>query len=190
MINIWLRDGVTYPEIIKQLGDQGKDLTVDNVSQWKKRAHQDWLLEQAFLERTRIRQDSASDLGHDYDASELNHAALQLGSLHIFEALRDLGPGTLDQKLGGDSAAFTRLLNCLARVSKETMLLQKYRDACAQARAVIKNMRDPNRKSTEAENRALVRKVGEILGLSSPDDPEYHDPDLRKPAGQEHGCGI
>jgi hypothetical protein len=189
-INDMIQDGVPYPAIIKSLGTDGEGLIPSNLTHWKNGGYQDWVVEQAFLERTRIRQDSASDLGHDYDATECNHAALQLGSLHIFEALRDLGPGTLDQKLGGDSAAFARLINCLARISKETTLLQKYRDACAHARNVLKNMRDPNRKFTEAENRALVRRVDEILGLVSPDEPEHHDPDLRKPAGHEQSPGI
>jgi hypothetical protein len=170
-INIWLRDGVTYADIIERLGDLGKDLTIDNVSQWKKRGYQDWLLEQAFLGKIRSRQETPSDLARDFDATEVNHAALQLGSLHIFEALRELGPGTLDEKLGGDSAAFSRLINSLARVNRETLEVQKYRDACAQARAALKPRLDSNRKFTDAENRALVRRVDELLGIVSPDPP-------------------
>src|SRR5712664_4015040 len=42
-INHWLLDGVSYPEIIKRLGDHGQDLKPDNISQWKKRGHQQWL---------------------------------------------------------------------------------------------------------------------------------------------------
>ena len=68
----------------------------------------------------------------DFDGTGVNQAALQLGALHIFEALRDLGPGSLNEKLGGDCMAFARLLNALARVSRESMLIQKYREACGQ----------------------------------------------------------
>jgi len=74
---------------------------------------------------------------------------------------------TLDQKLGGDSAAFARLLNALCRASKETMLLQKYRDACAKARAALQTLHDPKRKLTDDERRSIVLQVDDILGLSS-----------------------
>jgi hypothetical protein len=72
----------------------------------------------------------------------------------------------LDRRLGGDSAAFVRLINALVRASRETMLVQKYRDTCARARAALREL-DPKRKLNESETRAIVRKVDEILGLAS-----------------------
>jgi hypothetical protein len=77
----------------------------------------------------------------------------------------------LDLSLGGDSAAFVRLMNALARASRETMLLQKYREACARARAALQPMKDPKRKLSDDERRHLVLQVDEILGLPA-DDPE------------------
>ena len=94
-----------------------------------------------------------------------------IGTLYIFDALRDLRAGSLDNKLGGDSAAFARLLNALSRASRETLQLQKYREACAKARAALQPLRDPKRKLTENENRSLVLLVDNILGLPSQDDP-------------------
>jgi len=163
----WMLDGLSYPDIIQQLGPDGKDLNPGHLCEWKKRGYQDWLLEQAWLAETRARQEPAADLSADFDATQLNHAALQLGTLHIFEALRDLGSASpppsprpangaavpsprregqgegefnppadsasqlenrnsrirnprsqLDLKLGGDSAAFVRLINALARASR------------------------------------------------------------------------
>jgi hypothetical protein len=71
----------------------------------------------------------------------------------------------LDLRLGGDSTAFVRLINALARASRETMLVQKYRDACARARAVLRELKDPKRKLTEDERHHLILQVDEILGL-------------------------
>jgi hypothetical protein len=45
------------------------------------------------------------------------------------------------------------------------LALQKYRDACLQARAEVAKLRDPNRKLSEAETLAIVDKVDEILGF-------------------------
>ena len=56
-------------------------------------------------------------------------------------------------------AAFVRLINALARPSRETMLVQKYRDACARARAALQNLKDPKRKLTESERRAILLHV-------------------------------
>jgi hypothetical protein len=169
-INVLIQDGVTYPGIIERLGEDGKGLSTSNVSRWKDGGYQDWLLEQNWLADTRARQESAADVIGDFDATQVNQAALQLGALHIFEALRKLGPGTLDQKLGGDSAAFARLINALARASKETLQLQKHRESCANARAAIQNLRDPKRKLTEEERRSLVLAVDDILGLPPDND--------------------
>ena len=89
-INLMIQDGVPYPAIIHQLGPAGHHLNAMNLSRWKDGGYQDWLLEQAWLAHTRARQEPAADLSTDFDATSLNHAALQLGTLHIFEALRDL----------------------------------------------------------------------------------------------------
>jgi hypothetical protein len=168
-------DGVPYTEIIKRLGDPASHLKPDHLSEWKKRGHQDWLLHQDWLAERRIRQESAADLVQDSDATQVNQSALQLGTLYIFDALRDLQAGSLDDKLGGDCAAFARLINALSRASRESLQLQKYRDACVQARAALQPMRDPKRKLTDEERQAIVRNVDEILGIvprspSTPDD--------------------
>jgi hypothetical protein len=140
-----------------------------HLSEWKKRGHQDWLLHQDWLADRRIRQESAGDLLDDCDSNKVNQGALQLGTLYIYDALRDLRAGGLESKLGGDSAAFARLLNALSRASRETLQLQKYRDVCDRARAALRELKDPKRKLNQSETRAIVLKV-DILGLRS-DDP-------------------
>ena len=166
-INQMIDDGVPYGEIIETLGEEAKGVSISGLSRWKDGGHQDWLAEQAFLEQTRLRQEITQEMVQDFDGTQVNHAALQLGALHIFEALRDLGPGSLDKKLGGNCGAFARLVNALARASRETMQLQKYREACAEARAKVRELKDPKRKLTEDERRAIILQVDEILGIGS-----------------------
>ena len=140
-----IQDGVSYPAIIESLGDAGKQLNVVNLCRWRRGGYKDWLLEQSWLADIRTRQESAADLTSDFDATHVNHAALQLGSLHIFNAMRTLAPGMLNKKLGGDSAAFARLIHALARASRETTQLQKYRETCAKVRSALEPLRDPKR---------------------------------------------
>jgi len=47
------------------------------------------------------------------------------------------------------------------------MQLQKYREACAEARAKIRDLKDPKRKLTEDERRAIILQVDEILGIGN-----------------------
>lgn len=165
-INVMIRDGVPYREIIEGLGKDGQELCISSLSRWKDGGYQDWLVEQAFIERIRARQETPGELVRGRDTTEVNQAALQLGTLHIFEALRDLGPGSLNDKLGGDCAAFARLLSALARASRESMELHKYREACARARTALQPMKDPKRKLTDSERRAIVLEVDNILGVN------------------------
>ena len=204
-INTLIQDGYCYPDIIEKVGEAAKDLNPMNLSRWKDSGYKDWVLQQTWLNHTRQRQEPASALCTDFDATELNHAALQLGTLHIFEALRDLHPALensaaalstpedkdqkadavpaienqnskiqnlarprsqLDFRLGGDSSAFVRLVNALARASRETMLVQKYRETCTRARAAMQPLKDPNRKLTHEETQAIVHKLDQILGFA------------------------
>jgi len=179
-LNQMMLDGVSYAQIIKRLGDPASHLKPDHLSEWKKRGHKDWLVQQDWLAERRARRESAADLIQDCDATQVNQSALHLGTLYIFDALRDLRAGSLDDKLGGDSAAFARLLNALSRASRETLQLQKYREACAKARVALQPLRDPKRKLTENENRSLVLMVDNILGLPSQDDPSPSSEALAK----------
>ena len=48
-LNQMMLDGVSYPQIIKRLGDPASHLKPDHLSEWKKRGHHDWLLQLLFL---------------------------------------------------------------------------------------------------------------------------------------------
>ena len=219
-----LADGVRYRDIIQRLGDYGQGLKPAHLSEFKKHGYQDWLLQQAWLDQTRARQEPATGLAGNFDATQLSHGALQLATLQIFEALRDLGMATspgrasvpaspisasplppstpddgepaapnqklkiknqkslLDFRLGGDSAAFVRLIHALARASRETVLVQKYRELCTAAHAALAPLNDPDRDLTEEETLAIVRRVDRILGF----EPSASLPDHLKNSVSKH----
>jgi len=91
-INQMLEDGVRYVQIKENLGDHGKDLTLDNISQWKKRGHQLWLKEQFWREEMRARMDAFTDLLGNGDPAQLPIVGLQMSLTQLCEQLRDLGP--------------------------------------------------------------------------------------------------
>src|SRR5712691_1319531 len=54
-INLMLRDGLPYAEIVVRLGQAGTGLNKDNLSRWRKAGHQDWLWQQRWLAATATR---------------------------------------------------------------------------------------------------------------------------------------
>src|SRR6185295_5353645 len=123
IINEMLRDGFSYPAIIRKLKTLKPPLPhkiiESNLSRWKAGGYQDWLKEQLWLEQTRARQEIALDMVRDFDATQVNHGALQIVTLRFFEAMRDPGPGSLEQKLGCNPVVFARIVSALCRASRE-----------------------------------------------------------------------
>src|SRR5437867_1469738 len=114
-LNLLLQDGLSYRKIIQDLGPDAKGLIERNISTWHHGGYKDWLKEQQWRENTRMRHESASDLIDKLDLGKVNQAALYVATLQIFDALRNLGTTGLNDKLGGDCAAYARLINALSR---------------------------------------------------------------------------
>jgi len=172
LINQMLSEGSTYALVCQRMREHGVCLNAENVSNWHNGAHQDWLLHQEWREDTRTLRDDALELSDGSEPSRFNQAALHLASIQIFAALRHLPRGPLEQKLGGDSGSFARLVNALSRATRETLNAQKYLDACTQARAILQRVvKDPKRKLDQEETRAIVRAVDRVLGLNFEDEP-------------------
>jgi hypothetical protein len=57
------------------------------------------------------------------------------------------------------------LVNSITRLSREGLSHQKYREACAQARAELSKLKDRSRKLSEEETLAIVDHVDRILGF-------------------------
>jgi hypothetical protein len=179
-INQMLRDGVPYRVIIENLNQHGAaplpdHITEHHISEWKKGGYKDWLDDQFWREEMRARHGSFSGLLGDADKIQLPEGGLQLAAIGLCELLRDVSRAVEDKK-AADPDKYIRLANSLARVSRSILGLQQYRDACSRARAAIQQLKDPNRKLTDQETRALVRRVDSILGLQSMDDSEGHAP--------------
>ncbi len=170
-VNSMLDDGATYGAIIEELNKSTNPplphpVTEDNVGTWKEGGYQDYLRNQQYLDEIRLRQYPSEDFAQNFDATSVGNATIQLGMLHVFESLRALGSGKLD--LSNDPMAFARVMNSVARASRELMLLQKYQDANALARLKLQPLLDPERELTDSETKAIVSQVDKILGLSGP----------------------
>src|SRR5437773_11119573 len=64
-INHMLDDGVTYNTIIERLGEAGKHLNQDNISNWRLGGYHDYLKAQLINDRARTQTEAASDVVRD-----------------------------------------------------------------------------------------------------------------------------
>ena len=157
-INHWLDQGHTYPQIIRDLGGEAKDLKPNHLSQWRKGGYQDYLREQDWRAELRSLRESASDLAELCTGHQFQETLIQLALTEIFRALK---AGTVTS----DSPNYIRLFNALARLNREALLLRKYNDLCAKAQAAELPRLDPNRELAEKERDMLWAGVQRAFGF-------------------------
>jgi len=177
-----LDDGHPYRAIIEKLQEPGAPplpyaITEHNLSEWKDGGFQDWLKNQFWQDELRTRCDTFTGVLEGTDPVQLPEGGLQLAAVGICELLRDLSAPPAESEADPDK--YIRAANSLARLSRSILQVQHYRDACPKARAALPERKDPNRKLTESETRAIVRHVDRIMGLSSESEKEDQKP---KPA--------
>ena len=166
-INRLLHDGATYAAVAERMAEQGVLLNAENISNWFQTGFQDYLDQLDRLDYQRARYETAADLLQNTDTARLPEASLQTAAAQIFDLLGRFTPAALAQNIANNPDQYTRLLNALSRITRESLTLQKYRDACAQARQHLQELKDPKRKLTDEERLAIVHQLDEILGLPS-----------------------
>src|SRR5438552_958420 len=76
-LNQMIADGVEYKDIKENLGDHAKDITVDNISEWKLHGgYKPWCNEQIWREEIGARIETFSDLMAGGDPVKLPGAGL------------------------------------------------------------------------------------------------------------------
>src|SRR5258705_10604457 len=83
-INRQLDDGVPYKVIIEKLGEPGKHLNEDNISNWRLGGYQDYLKAQAINDRARFQTEAAADVLRDrggVDPVQIQRACQQMALL-------------------------------------------------------------------------------------------------------------
>ena len=173
-VNNMLRDGVSYPEIRRKLLDMGhsefEDISDKNICNWKAAGYRHWLHEQEWREdMQQTRAEALEFIGAD--EAKLEQVTLKSASMRLYQIFKQFNAVDFSASLQKNPEAYTRLFSALPRITREALRYQKYRDACAQARAEVQKLYDPNRKLSDSERRAIVRHVDDILGIR-PFDPE------------------
>jgi hypothetical protein len=157
-LNQMILDGVSYPDIIARLGDAGKDLKPDNISQWKKRGYQDWLLYHEWLEDISCKSEFSNDILAAPDSISMHQAGLRVAASQMFDQLRLFkAKSDGEASISSQPEKFARLVNALSRLSREALVFKKYEDARQkeQQHAVALPQLDENRDLNENEENLI-----------------------------------
>jgi hypothetical protein len=171
-VNSLIRDGLPYGQIRQKLLDSGhselNDISEKNISNWKTAGYQRWLREQEWRDDMQQTRAEALEFS-DADDARLEQVTLKTASMRLYQLFKQFDAVDFSIAVENKPEAYTRLFSALPRITREALRYQKYRDACAQARAELKKVYDPERELSDSERRAIVRKVDQILGLQSPE---------------------
>jgi hypothetical protein len=168
-INQWIDDGHTYPQIIKDLGDDAKDLKPNHFSEWRKGGYQDYLRQQSWRDELRLLRENGADIKEFTDGPQFQETLIQLALTEIFRTLRN-------HELKSDSLNYIRIFNALAKLNREALGLRKYNDILAKEFQELKKL-DPTR-DLESERDIMLTALERSMGF--PAAPGPIGPDLNE----------
>jgi hypothetical protein len=117
-INAMLDDGLSHADIIARLGDHGKNLNRQNLINWQQGGFKDWLKDQPWLDELHASLDFANNVLDDSDSPKIREASLVIAVKQMYELIKSFEPADFKQQLSEDPAAYSRILNSLAKLAE------------------------------------------------------------------------
>jgi hypothetical protein len=164
-----MQDGFSSPAILQKLGPDANGLNKHHLSEWRTGGYLDWQGDQQWLEDLRAQQQFGRELLHDQGDTKLNQVVLQVAITQVLQMLRRIAPANLTGKFDTDPANFTRLLNSISRISRESLVFRKYDDATSRAATEELKQRDLDRDLAAKELLMLVNKMDQTFKVARPE---------------------
>src|SRR5580765_8168855 len=168
-INRMMDDGLSSRAILERLGPDCRGLNKHHLSEWRSGGYLDWQGDQQWLEEIRVQQQFGLELLQDQGVTKINQIVLQVAITQVLQTLRRIAPANLTGKFDTDAANFTRLLNSISRISRESLVFRKYDDAATRAAAIELQQRDPDRDLSASELSLLVNKMDKTFKVARPE---------------------
>lgn len=116
-----------------------------NITNWRDGGYADWLKERQRLDDMRSKREFALEIVKQNEGGKIHEAGLNLAASQIFELLQDFDVQTLKNQLADDPENYSKLVSALARISKEALGFEKYREQVAEARRQIEAALDADK---------------------------------------------
>jgi hypothetical protein len=178
-INLMLDDGLPHADIIARLGDHGKNLNRQNLINWQQGGFKDWLKDQPWLDQLHSSLDFAANILDDSDAPKLREASLIIAVRQMYDLIKSFEPADFMQQLAEDPAAYSRILNSLAKLAEVGLRYDRER---AEATRAEKRESNRSKKAAGLTEDMLRQYENEFKLLRRPAQPSHGNVSLRKPA--------
>jgi hypothetical protein len=129
-INQMLDDGVPYKKIIESLGEAGKHLNDDNISNWRLGGYQDHLNAQIINDRARAQIETAGEVVKELgppNLAKLKQVTGEIALLQYFRALMQHGDLLTVNSLKKNPAKIITLMNACCNSAAIGLAVEKSR---------------------------------------------------------------
>ena len=127
-----LDDGVPYKAIIEKLGDAGKHLNEDNITNWRMGGFQDYLRGLAINERARAQIEVAAEVVRDTPAQlqspRIREAVNQIALLKYLDTLLEHGDHIAGESLKKNPAKMITLMNSMCNLAHSARQFEKLKN--------------------------------------------------------------
>jgi len=127
-VNRMLDDGVPYKTIIEKLGEAGKHLNEDNISNWRLGGHQDYLNTLQLNDRARTQTEAAADVLRDtghVGPAKLQQVCQEIALLQYLRTLMDHGDQLAQDSLKKNPAKMITLMNTCCNMANSGLAIDK-----------------------------------------------------------------
>jgi hypothetical protein len=134
IINHMLDDGLPSRVIIDELGDAGRGLNAQNLTNWVQGGYEDYLQHQEAIEQAKIQAEFATELlreNGDTDPAAVHRACQLIAAVQLLGVLKDHGEQALTKMLEREPARYLPMLNTLSNMSRADVQFQKRQDTLA-----------------------------------------------------------
>ena len=134
-INQMLDDGLTYAQVIHELGNDVTGLNPEHIRRWKSGGYKDYLREQRLIQQCLARTDRVLDLLRQPGHIHAFQATQQIATAQICQTLAEVGPDILRESLAANPLNYFRMLNSFSRLANGALKCERLLDEQAQAAA-------------------------------------------------------
>ena len=129
-INQMVDDGVPYKKIIAKLGEAGKHLNEDNISNWRLGGYQDYLKTQLVNDRARTQTEAAADVLRDtghLGPAKVQQVCQEIALLQYLRTLMDHGDQLAQDSLKKNPAKMITLMNACCNMAIADIAIDKHK---------------------------------------------------------------
>ena len=129
-INRMLDDGLPYKTIIQELGEAGKHLNKDSISNWRLGGYQDHLKAHLVNDRARTQTEAAADVLRDTDflgPAKLQKVCQEIALLQYLGTLMDHGDQLAQDSLKNNPAKMITLINACCNMANAGLAIDRHK---------------------------------------------------------------